>query len=259
MDKQLDILAFGSHPDDVELGCGATIAKQVSMGSKVGIIDLTRGELGTRGSADIRGEEAELAAQILGVEFRYNLGFRDGFFQNDEKHQMELVKIIREYRPRIVLANAVRDRHPDHKKGSDLVSTACFLAGLHKIETGQEAWRPELIYHYIQFEEIEFYRGTSSIKKKSEKKVKRLADFLALNAIVKIEIQGHVNAKGKNTPSNVRLSKKRAKRVLKKLIQNGIDKDRLTAVGLGNSAPVYPKPKHSYEEQANRRVEIMIK
>jgi len=155
MDKQLDILAFGSHPDDVELGCGATIAKQVSMGSKVGIIDLTRGELGTRGSADIRGEEAELAAQILGVEFRYNLGFRDGFFQNDEKHQMELVKIIREYRPRIVLANAVRDRHPDHKKGSDLVSTACFLAGLHKIETGQEAWRPELIYHYIQFEEIE--------------------------------------------------------------------------------------------------------
>ena len=111
----------------------------------------------------------------------------------------------------------------------------------------------------IQFEEIEFYRGTSSIKKKSEKKVKRLADFLALNAIVKIEIQGHVNAKGKNTPSNVRLSKKRAKRVLKKLIQNGIDKDRLTAIGLGNSAPVYPKPKHSYEEQANRRVEIMIK
>ena len=111
----------------------------------------------------------------------------------------------------------------------------------------------------IQFEEIEFYRGTSTIKKKSEKKVKRLADFLALNAIVKIEIQGHVNAKGKNTPSNVRLSKKRAKRVLKKLIQNGIDKNRLTAVGLGNSAPVYPKPKHSYEEQANRRVEIMIK
>lgn len=155
MDKQLDILAFGAHPDDVELGCGGTIAKQVNLGSKIGIVDLTRGELGTRGSAEIRDKEAALAAQILGVEFRHNMGFKDGFFQNDEVHQIELVKIIREYRPRIVLANAVSDRHPDHKKGSDLVSTACFLAGLPKIETEQKAWRPNVVYHYIQFEEIE--------------------------------------------------------------------------------------------------------
>ena len=155
MDKQLDILAFGAHPDDVELGCGGTISKQVNLGSKIGIVDLTRGELGTRGSAEIRDKEAALAAQILGVEFRHNMGFKDGFFQNDETHQMELVKIIREYRPRIVLANAVSDRHPDHKKGSELVSTACFLAGLPKIKTGQEAWRPDVVYHYIQFEEIE--------------------------------------------------------------------------------------------------------
>ena len=155
MDKQLDILAFGAHPDDVELGCGGTIAKQVNLGSKIGIVDLTRGELGTRGSAEIRDKEAALAAQILGVEFRHNMGFKDGFFQNDEVHQMKLVKIIREYRPRIVLANAVSDRHPDHKKGSDLVSTACFLAGLPKIETEQEAWRPDVVYHYVQFKEIE--------------------------------------------------------------------------------------------------------
>ena len=155
MDKQLDILAFGAHPDDVELGCGGTIAKQVNLGNKIGIVDLTRGELGTRGSAEIRDKEAALAAKILGVEFRHSMGFKDGFFQNDEAHQMELVKIIREYRPRIVLANAVSDRHPDHKKGSDLVSTACFLAGLPKIKTEQEAWRPDVVYHYIQFEEIE--------------------------------------------------------------------------------------------------------
>ncbi len=155
MDKQLDILAFGAHPDDVELGCGGTIAKQVNLGSKIGIVDLTRGELGTRGTAEIRDKEAALAAQILGVEFRHNMGFKDGFFQNNELHQMELVKIIRKYKPCIVLANAVNDRHPDHKKGSDLVSTACFLAGLPKVKTGQEAWRPNVVYHYIQFEEIE--------------------------------------------------------------------------------------------------------
>ncbi|MDA9898152.1 bacillithiol biosynthesis deacetylase BshB1 [Flavobacteriales bacterium] len=155
MDRQLDILAFGAHPDDVELGCGASIAKQVSLGSRVGIVDLTRGELGTRGSAEIRDEEGALAAQILGVELRHQMHFKDGFFQNDETHQMELIKIIREYRPRIVLANAISDRHPDHKKASELVSTACFLAGLSKIDTGQDAWRPEVVYHYIQFEEIE--------------------------------------------------------------------------------------------------------
>ena len=155
MDKQLDILAFGAHPDDVELSCGGTIAKHVALGSRVGIVDLTRGELGTRGSAAIRDKEAAKAGQILGVEMRHNMNFKDGFFQNDESHQIEIIKIIREYRPRIVLANAIQDRHPDHKRAADLVSTACFLAGLPKIETAQEAWRPEFVYHYIQFEEIE--------------------------------------------------------------------------------------------------------
>jgi N-acetylglucosamine malate deacetylase 1 len=154
MAVKLDILAFGAHPDDVELGCGATIAKQVSFGSKVGIVDLTRGELGTRGSAEIRDKEAARSAEILGVDLRENMNFRDGFFVNDEAHQMELVKVIREYRPDIVLCNAIDDRHPDHPKGSELVSTACFLAGLRKIETGQEAWRPKQVYHYIQFRDV---------------------------------------------------------------------------------------------------------
>ena len=155
MATKLDILAFGAHPDDVELGCGATVSKHVSLGKKVGIIDLTRGELGTRGSAELRDKEAAKAAAILGVELRENMSFKDGFFTNDESHQMELVKVIREYRPEIVLCNAAFDRHPDHGKGSDLISDACFLAGLRKVETGQEAWRPKSVYHYIQFKPIE--------------------------------------------------------------------------------------------------------
>ena len=154
MDNQIDILAIGAHPDDVELSCGGTILKHLSQGDKVGIIDLTRGELGTRGSAEIRDKEAANAAQILGVEFRHNMNFRDGFFQNDETHQIELIKIIREYRPKIVLCNAISDRHPDHGKGSSLVSDACFLSGLTKVDTGQQAWRPQYVYHYIQFHEI---------------------------------------------------------------------------------------------------------
>ncbi|AJH15006.1 MULTISPECIES: bacillithiol biosynthesis deacetylase BshB1 [Myroides] len=157
---KLDILAFGAHPDDVELGCGATIAKEVSLGKKVGIIDLTQGELGTRGSAEIRKVEATNAAAILGVSARENLKFRDGFFINDEKHQLEIIKMIRKYRPEIVLCNAIDDRHIDHGKGSKLVSDACFLSGLRKIETSldgeeQEAWRPKVVYHYIQWKNIE--------------------------------------------------------------------------------------------------------
>ncbi|APA93316.1 MULTISPECIES: bacillithiol biosynthesis deacetylase BshB1 [Myroides] len=157
---KLDILAFGAHPDDVELGCGATIAKEVSLGKKVGIIDLTQGELGTRGSAEIRKIEATNAAAILGVSARENLKFRDGFFINDEKHQLEVIKMIRKYRPEIVLCNAIDDRHIDHGKGSKLVSDACFLSGLRKIETSldgeeQEAWRPKVVYHYIQWKNIE--------------------------------------------------------------------------------------------------------
>ena len=132
---KLDILAFGAHPDDVELGCAGTILKEISLGKTVGIIDLTRGELGTRGSAEIRDQEANAAAKILGVSARENLEMRDGFFVNDEKHQLEIIKMIRKYQPEIVLCNATDDRHIDHAKGSKLVSDACFLSGLIKVET----------------------------------------------------------------------------------------------------------------------------
>ena len=156
---KLDILAFGAHPDDIELGCGATIAKEVSLGKKVGIVDLTQGELGTRGSAELRIIEANNAAKILGVSVRENIGFADGFFTNDKKHQLEIIKMIRKYQPDIVLCNAIDDRHIDHGKGSKLVSDACFLSGLVKIETElegkqQEKWRPKHVYHYIQWKNI---------------------------------------------------------------------------------------------------------
>jgi N-acetylglucosamine malate deacetylase 1 len=156
---KLDILAFGAHPDDVELGCSGTILKEIALGKKVGIIDLTRGELGTRGSAEIRDQEANAAAKILGVAVRENLNMQDGFFVNDKKHQLEIIKMIRKYQPEIVLCNAIDDRHIDHSKGSKLVSDACFLSGLMKIETqiedkNQTAWRPKLVYHYIQWKNI---------------------------------------------------------------------------------------------------------
>ena len=153
---KLDILAFGAHPDDIELGCGGTIAKEIYNGKKVGIIDLTRGELGTRGDAKTRDVEAKNASKILGVEIRENLNFRDGFFINDETHQLEIIKILRKYRPEIVLCNAEDDRHIDHPKGAKLVSDACFLSGLRKIITKidyltQGEWRPKNVYHYIQW------------------------------------------------------------------------------------------------------------
>ena len=157
---KVDILAFGAHPDDVELGCGGSIAKATSQGKSVGIIDLTRGELGTRGSAEIRDQEAAAAAKVLQLTFRKNLAFRDGFFVNDEAHQMVIVQMIRLCRPKIVLCNAVEDRHIDHAKGSDLVSDACFLSGLKKVETKDQAgdiqdpWRPAQVFHYIQWKEI---------------------------------------------------------------------------------------------------------
>ena len=144
---KLDILAFGAHPDDVELGAAGTIAKEISLGRSVGIIDLTQGELGTRGSAEIRHQEATKAKELLGVSIRENLKFRDGFFVNDEAHQIEM------------LCNAIDDRHIDHGKGSKLVSDACFLSGLRRIETtlngvAQTAWRPKVVYHYIQWKNI---------------------------------------------------------------------------------------------------------
>ncbi len=158
---KLDILAFGAHPDDVELGAGATIAKEIAKGKKVGIVDLTRGELGTRGTAEIRDKEAAAAAKILGVSVRENLGFADGFFSNDRQHQMAVIDMVRKYKPEIVLCNAIDDRHIDHGKGSNLVSDACFLSGLVKIETKhpdgkpQEAWRPKVVYHYIQWKNLD--------------------------------------------------------------------------------------------------------
>lgn len=156
---KLDILVFGAHPDDAELGAGGTIAKEVANGKKVGIVDLTRGELGTRGSAEIRDKEAEDSKNILGVAVRENLGFRDGFFVNNEEHQIEVIKMIRKYQPDIVLCNAIDDRHIDHAKGSELVSHSCFLSGLVKIETQEDGkmqnkWRPKLVYHYIQWKNL---------------------------------------------------------------------------------------------------------
>jgi len=150
-----DILAIGAHPDDVELGAGGTVLRHIQLGKKVVIVDLTAGELGTRGNAQLREQEAAASARILGVEERVNLGLKDGFFENDEPSLLELVKVIRHYRPLIVLANAVNDRHPDHGNGASFASRACFLAGLRKIETeyfgsAQEPHRPNAVYHYIQ-------------------------------------------------------------------------------------------------------------
>lgn len=152
---KLDILAIGAHPDDVELSCSGTLLKHIALGKTCGILDLTRGELGTRGTAEIRMQEAALAAKIIGVAIRDNLKMEDGFFENNKTHQMELIKKIRHYKPEIVLCNAVEDRHPDHSKAAKLVTDACFYSGLIKIETAydgfkQDAWRPKVVYHYIQ-------------------------------------------------------------------------------------------------------------
>jgi N-acetylglucosamine malate deacetylase 1 len=155
MQNKVDILVFAAHPDDAELACSGTILKHVQMGRKVAIVDLTKGELGTRGTAEIRSQESAEASKILGLSFRANAGFADGFFESDKEHCLTLVQYIRLYQPEIVLCNAVEDRHPDHGKGSELASRACFLAGLIKIETTwegnvQAAWRPKNVYHYIQ-------------------------------------------------------------------------------------------------------------
>lgn len=153
---KLDILAIGVHPDDVELGCSGTILNEIKRGKKVGIIDLTQGELGTRGTIETRYQEAAAAAAILGVQVRENLKMRDGFFQNDEAHQLQLITAIRKYQPDIVLANVLHDRHPDHGRAGKLIADSCFLSGLAKIETmadngnPQQRWRPAYVLHYIQ-------------------------------------------------------------------------------------------------------------
>jgi bacillithiol biosynthesis deacetylase BshB1 len=152
---KLDILAFGVHPDDVELGCAGTLLAAIAEGKHVGIIDLTQGELGTRGTAETRKVEADNAAKILGVHVRENLKMADGFFQNDEQHQRKIIEVIRKYQPNIILCNAPEDRHPDHGRSAKLVSDAAFLSGLRKIVTNwngkmQDAWRPSYVFHYIQ-------------------------------------------------------------------------------------------------------------
>lgn len=157
---KLDILVIAAHPDDAELGCSGTIAAHVAKGHKVGIVDLTKGEMGTRGTPELRLEEADKASKILGLAARENMGFKDVYFQDDTAHQLELIKVIRKYQPDIVLANAFTDRHPDHGKGSSLATNACFMSGLRKIETEvdgqkQKAWRPKFVYHFIQNNYIE--------------------------------------------------------------------------------------------------------
>jgi bacillithiol biosynthesis deacetylase BshB1 len=157
---KLDILVFAVHPDDAELGCSGTILKQIAAGSKVGIIDLTRGELGTRGTAETRDQETLESTKILGLHVRQNLEMRDGFFRNDEEHQIKIIQMIRKYTPEIVLCNALHDRHPDHGRASDLVNDALFLSGLPKVKTEldgefQIAYRPRLMLQYLQDRYIE--------------------------------------------------------------------------------------------------------
>jgi bacillithiol biosynthesis deacetylase BshB1 len=156
---KLDILAFGAHPDDIELSCSGSLSKQVALGYKCGAVDLTEGELGTRGTAAIRLEEAEAAAQIMGLSVRQNLGLADGFFENDRESQLAVVRVIRHYQPQLLLINAPRDRHPDHGRGAELVKRASFLAGLKEIKTEWEGQpqvhhRPSMVLHYIQFQNI---------------------------------------------------------------------------------------------------------
>jgi bacillithiol biosynthesis deacetylase BshB1 len=157
---KLDILAFAAHPDDVEMSCGATIAKYAGLGKKVGIVDFTQGQMGTRGTPELRLEEADNAAKILNLAARENLGFEDVYFTNDIEHQIKVVEMIRKYKPDIVLANALVERHPDHVKAAEIVKTAYFLSGLKKLETKldgeiQEPWRPRTVYHYIQSKMLE--------------------------------------------------------------------------------------------------------
>lgn len=152
---KLDILAIASHPDDVELSCSGTLIAHVAMGKKVGVIDLTRGELGTRGDVQTREEEASAASKVMGLQVRENMGFEDGFFQNNRENQIALIVAIRTYQPEIIIANAIEDRHPDHGRGAQLITDASFLSGLSKISTRYEgkeqvAWRPKAVYHFIQ-------------------------------------------------------------------------------------------------------------
>jgi bacillithiol biosynthesis deacetylase BshB1 len=156
---KLHVLAIAAHPDDTELSCSGTLLKHISLGYNCGVLDLTSGELGTRGSAELRLEEAANAAKILGLQVRDNLKMADGFFKNDQQHQLEIIKKIRQYQPDVVLCNAITDRHPDHGRAAQLASEACFYSGLRRVQTqlnGQEQqpWRPKAVYHYIQDKQL---------------------------------------------------------------------------------------------------------
>ena len=152
---KVDVLVFGAHPDDAELGCGGTLIKLAAEGKKVGVIDLTKGELGTRGTVETRKQESEEASKILGLAIRENMNFKDGFFEKSEANKLALIEKVRAYQPEIVLTNSPTDRHPDHGRGCHLAVDACFLSGLEKIDTGQKVWRPQAIYHYIQFNHLQ--------------------------------------------------------------------------------------------------------
>tara|TARA_B100000902_G_C27312851_1_gene919445 strand:- start:811 stop:1530 length:720 start_codon:yes stop_codon:yes gene_type:complete len=154
--NNVDILAFGAHPDDVELGCSGTILRQISLGCKVVVIDLTRGELGTRGTPEIRKKESDSASKKMGISYRENLFFNDGFFENNYDNKLTIIKRIRFYRPSIIICNAPEDRHPDHGRASNLIYEASFLSGLEKITTKHEGenqlpFRPKVIYNYLQY------------------------------------------------------------------------------------------------------------
>lgn len=177
---KLDILVIAAHPDDAELGAGGTIINEVRRGKKVGILDLTRGEMGTRGTPKTRAEESEAARKILGVSIRDNVGLPDGFLENIRDYQMRIIPFIRKYKPEIVLANAMHDRHPDHGKGAKLISDSCFLSGLRALETKDEndeiqsAWRPKSVYHFVQDRYIEpnFIVDVSEVWDKKMKAIK---------------------------------------------------------------------------------------
>jgi len=177
---KLDILAIGVHPDDVELGCSGSIINEIKNGKKVGVLDLTQGELGSRGTIDTRYEEAAKAAMIMGVHLRENLKIRDGFFKNDEEHQMQLIKVIRKYQPEIIFANSLEDRHPDHGRAGKLIADSSFLSGLLKIETTDDqgkklqAWKPKYVLHYIQdrYHEPDIIIDISSVFEKRMEAIK---------------------------------------------------------------------------------------
>lgn len=176
---KLDILAIAAHPDDVELACAGTLMVHAAQGMKVGVLDLTRGELGTRGTPETRAEEAAAAAKVMGLAIRDNLGLRDGFFRNDTEEQMKLIAAIRKYRPDIVLANAFEDRHPDHGRAARLIADSCFLAGLRKVETFEDgklqaAWRPKQVFHFMQdrYERPDFVVDTSAVIERKKEAIK---------------------------------------------------------------------------------------